>query len=59
LIAEQAQALWQAPDRERLKGKRDRALFAILLSPGIRRHEFAELTIGHLQQREGIGQSST
>jgi integrase len=53
LTAEQGQALWQAPDRQRLKGKRDRALFAVLLSCGLRRHELAELTFGHLQQREG------
>ena len=53
LTAEQAQALWQAPDRERLKGKRDRALLAVLLSRGLRRHELAELTFNHLQQREG------
>jgi integrase len=52
LTAEQGQALWQAPDRERLKGKRDRALLAVLLSCGLRRHELAELTFGHLQQRE-------
>ena len=37
LTAEQGQALWQAPDRERLKGKRDRALLAVLLSCGLRR----------------------
>lgn len=53
LTAEQANALWQAPDRERLKGKRDRALLALLLACGLRRHELAELTFGHLQQREG------
>jgi site-specific recombinase XerD len=53
LTAEQGQALWQVPDRERLKGKRDRALLAVLLSCGLRRHELAELTFGHLQQREG------
>jgi site-specific recombinase XerD len=53
LTAEQGQALWQAPDHERLKGKRDRALLALLLACGLRRHEFAELTFGHLQQREG------
>src|ERR1022692_2391308 len=53
LTAEQGQALWQAPDRERLKGKRDRALLAVLLSCGLRRHELAELTFSHLQQREG------
>ncbi len=53
LTAEQAQALWQAPDRGRLKGRRDRALLALLLACGLRRHELAELTFGHLQQREG------
>ena len=53
LTAEQGQALWQAPDQERLKGKRDRALLAVLLSCGLRRHELAELAFGHLQQHEG------
>jgi site-specific recombinase XerD len=36
-----------------LKGKRDRALLALLLACGLRRHELAELTFDHLQQREG------
>src|SRR6266852_3026734 len=53
LTAEQAHTLWQAPDRERLKGKRDRALLALLLACGLRRHELAELTFGHLQKRKG------
>jgi site-specific recombinase XerD len=53
LTAEQAQALWQAPDRENLKGKRDRALLALLLACGLRRHELAKLTFSRLQQREG------
>jgi len=53
LTPEQGKALWQAPDRERLRGKRDRALLAILLACGLRRHEIAELTVDHLQQREG------
>lgn len=52
LTAEQAHSLWQAPDRERLKGKRDRAMLALLLACGLRRHELAELTFCHLQQRE-------
>jgi site-specific recombinase XerD len=52
LTAEQGPALWQAPDRERIKGKRDRALLAVLLACGLRRHELASLTVGHLQQRE-------
>src|SRR5256714_9402051 len=53
LTAEQGQALWQAPDCGQMKGKRDRALLAVLLSCGLRRHELAELTFSHLQQREG------
>ncbi len=53
LTAEQSQALWQAPNHERLKGKRDRALLALLLACGLRRHELASLTVGDLSQREG------
>ena len=53
LTAEQAHALWQAPDRGQVKGKRDRALLALLLACGLRRHELAKLSFGHLQQREG------
>ena len=53
LTAEQGHALWQAPDTERLKGKRDRALLGLLLACGLRRHEVAELSVDHLQQREG------
>jgi site-specific recombinase XerD len=55
LTAEQGQALWQSPGRERLKGKRDRALLALLLACGLRRHELADLTFGHLQQRRALG----
>jgi len=35
LTAEQGHSLWQAPDRQRLKGKRDRALLALLLACGL------------------------
>src|SRR5207245_2266382 len=52
LTAEQGQALWQAPDHQRLKGKRDRALLALLLACGLRRHEAVELTLDHLQRSE-------
>src|SRR5215470_5029889 len=43
LTAEQGATLWQAPGRERLKGKLDRALQSLLLLCGLRRHEVAEL----------------
>src|SRR6201987_1402829 len=52
LTAEQGQRLRQAPDKERLKGKRDRALLALPLACGLRRHEAVTLTLDHLQQRE-------
>jgi site-specific recombinase XerD len=52
LTAEQAETLWQTPDRERLKGKRDRSLLAVLLACGLRRHEAVELSLSHVQQRE-------
>jgi len=52
LTAEQGHPLWQAPDHQRLKGKRDRALLALLLACGLRRHEAVALRLDHLQQRE-------
>jgi site-specific recombinase XerD len=53
LTAEQARTLRQLPTPQTLKGKRDRAILSILLGCGLRRRELAELTFGHLQQREG------
>jgi site-specific recombinase XerD len=52
LTAEQGQALWQAPDHQRMKGKRDRALRTLLLACGLTRHEAAALRLDHLPQRE-------
>jgi len=52
LRAEQSQRLWQAPSGQRLKEKRDRALRAVLLACGVRRHEAVNLNFGHIQQGE-------
>lgn len=49
LTPEQADRLWNAPDSQSLKGKRDRALLAILLACGIRRHEAVNLDFRHVQ----------
>lgn len=52
LTVEQATTPWQTPPDDRLKGKRDRALLAVLLACGLRRHEAVSLEMHHLQQRE-------
>jgi len=48
----QAQQLIQAPDTATLTGKRDRALFAVLIGCGLRRSEAAGLEFEHIQQRQ-------
>jgi site-specific recombinase XerD len=50
----QAKALLDAPDPETLKGKRDRAILAVLLYHGLRREEAAQLMLADLQERRGI-----
>jgi site-specific recombinase XerD len=52
LTPEQAQALLDAPSRDSLRGKRDRALLALLLGCGLRRDELANLGWNRVQQRE-------
>jgi site-specific recombinase XerD len=52
LSAQQSVALCQAPAGNSLKGKRDRALLALLLACGLRRHEAVALKLEHLEQRE-------
>jgi len=52
LTAEKVQVLWQAPDPTRVKGKRDRALLALLLACGLRRHEAVKLRVADIEQRE-------
>jgi site-specific recombinase XerD len=53
LSLRQAQALLSAPDATTTKGRRDRAILAVLLGCGLRRSEVAALTFTHVQQRDG------
>ena len=52
LTAEEGRRLLQAPDPETLKGKRDRAILAVLLGCGLRRRELADLNFRHLHRTE-------
>jgi site-specific recombinase XerD len=52
LTVHQAEKLINTPDTDTLKGKRDRALLAILIGCGLRRKETAVLTLEHVQQRD-------
>jgi site-specific recombinase XerD len=53
LTREEAQAWLGAPDKRTMRGRRDRALLAVLIGCGLRRSEAAGLTFGHIQQRDG------
>src|ERR1700746_507839 len=50
LTAEQGHALWQAPDCQRLKGKRDRALLALMLACGFGRKQSVGFTPDQLPE---------
>src|SRR6202795_4976858 len=52
LTVEEARSLWQLPRADFLKGKRDRAILAVLLGCGLRRSELIDLTHDHIQRRE-------
>jgi len=52
LTVEEARALWQIPNAHSLKGKRDRAILAVLLGCGLRRGELIDLAFDHIQRRE-------
>ena len=50
----QARALLDAPDPETLKGKRDRAMIAVLLYQGLRREELCLLKVRDIHDRRGV-----
>jgi site-specific recombinase XerD len=52
LTVDEARSLWQLPNRDTLKGKRDRAILATLLGCALRRRELIDLTLDHIQRRE-------
>jgi site-specific recombinase XerD len=52
LTVEEARSLWQLPNLNTVKGKRDRAILAVLLGCGLRRGELIDLTFEHIQRRE-------
>jgi site-specific recombinase XerD len=51
--ADEATALLQAPDASSVKGKRDRAILAVLIGCALRRGELVGLTVADLEQRDG------
>lgn len=53
LTREEASRLLALPDRETLRGKRDRAMLGLLVSCGLRRNELVRLQVEDIQQREG------
>jgi site-specific recombinase XerD len=53
LTREEAQTWLNTPDTRTMRGRRDRALLAVLIGCGLRRSEAAALTFGHVQQRDG------
>jgi site-specific recombinase XerD len=52
LTQEEARSLVQQPAAATTKGKRDRAILAILLGCGLRRRELAELNLDKIERRE-------
>ena len=53
LNRDQAKKLLAVPDQEKLIGKRDHALLALLIGCGLRRQELAQLKFSDIVEREG------
>jgi site-specific recombinase XerD len=53
LTKHQAEALINRPDPATLKGRRDRAMLAVMIGCGLRREEVARLRFQDVRQREG------
>jgi site-specific recombinase XerD len=54
LTGEQCKALLQAPDTSALKGRRDKAVIAILIGCGLRRAEVAKLQLRRARRFPGL-----
>jgi site-specific recombinase XerD len=52
LTATEGKVLLEAPDASLVRGKRDRAMLALLLACGLRRSELVGLTVEHFQRRD-------
>ena len=52
LSAEQVKTLLRSPNLDTVRGKRDRAIIAVLAGCGLRRSEVAQLTVTDIQQRD-------
>src|SRR5258706_2327866 len=53
LTTQEALRMLGAPDIDKLKGLRDRAILAVLIGRGLRRAEASSLRFDHIQQRDG------
>lgn len=53
LTRDQAEELLSLPDPTTCKGKRDRVILALLVGCGVRRQELVQVTVEHIQQRDG------
>jgi site-specific recombinase XerD len=52
LSAEEVKQLLRSPDLDVMKGKRDRAIIAVLAGCGLRRSEVAQLSLSDIQKRD-------